>query len=259
MNGHHRAAGCVTVRVLNTEGRPVPRARLTLVDRGGRLLGQGEARADGSCELVVPGVESCVLLAGATGHLPETTNLDLTARTLPGETILLLREVTTVRGKVTEDALYMPVADALAVFMDESGRVAGAAVTSDGGCFEVAGLRPGDYTLLVLHQDFEHWLRPVFVGGAEPFLADATLTRRLFSCRGVVRDARGWPVPGTAVSLADGSGLELRERTDENGRFGFPAVPQGLYTLRVANRRPCVRRVLVAEDLDDVVVTLSAP
>lgn len=183
MNGHHRAAGCVTVRVLNTEGRPVPRARLTLVDRGGRL-GQGEARADGACELAVPGAESHVLLAGATGHLPGTTNLDLTARPLPGETVLLLREVTTVRGKVAEDALCMPVADALAVFMDESGRVAGAAVTSDDGCFEVAGLRPGGYTFLVLHQEFEPWLRPVFVGGAEPFLADATLTRRLFSCRG---------------------------------------------------------------------------
>ncbi|MFH9138922.1 carboxypeptidase regulatory-like domain-containing protein [Streptomyces sp. NPDC017524] len=244
--------------MLNTEGRPVPRARLTLVDRGGRLLGQGEARADGSCELVLRGAESCILLAGATGHLPGATNLDLTTRALPGETVLLLREVTTVRGKVTEDALWMPIADALAVFMDERGKVAGVAVTSDGGYFEVAGLRPGGYTFLVLHQEFEHWLRPVFVGGAEPFLADATLTRRLFACRGVVRDDRGRPVPGVAVSLADGSGLELRERTDENGRFGFQAVPQGLYALGLANR-PSARRVLVAEDLDDVVVILPPP
>ncbi|MEV8017878.1 carboxypeptidase-like regulatory domain-containing protein [Streptomyces sp. NPDC086554] len=212
-------------------GPPVPRARLTLVDRGGRLLGHGEARADGLCELAVPGAEPYVLLGGATGHLPGTTDLDVTARLLSDETVLLLREVTTVRGRVTEDSLYMPVPEALAVFMDDSGNMAGSAMTSDDGGFEVAGLRPGGYTLMVLHRGFEHWLRPVLVGGSEPLLADVTLTRRLFSCHGVVLDTCGRPVPGTVVSLADGSGLERREQADENGEFGFSAVPQGLYEL----------------------------
>ncbi|MEU5951728.1 hypothetical protein [Streptomyces sp. NPDC047525] len=258
MNGQHRSAGSVMVRVLNMEGRPVPRARLTLVDRGGRMLGHGEARADGLCELAVPGAEPYVLLGGATGHLPGTTDLDVTARLLSDETVLLLREVTTARGKVSEDSLYMPVPEALAVFMDDRGNVAGSAVTSDDGCFEVAGLRPGGYMLMVLHREFEYWLRAVHVGGTEPLLADATLTRRLFSCLGVVLDARGEPVPGVLVRLADGSGLELREHADEDGRFGFPAVPQGLYELGIGER-PSSRSVLVAENLTHLEVTVPDP
>ncbi|TCJ31793.1 carboxypeptidase regulatory-like domain-containing protein [Parafrankia sp. BMG5.11] len=255
MNRRRRAAGGVTVWVFNTEGRPVPRARLTLVDRGGQLLGQGEARADGSCNLSVPEADPYVLLVGATGHLPGVTNIEVAARLLPTETVLLLREVATVRGKVTEDTLYMPVPEALALFMDESGLVTGSAVTSGDGCFEIAGLRPGGYTLMVIHHEYEHWLRRVIVGGNEPLLADATLTRRLLSCRGVVRDARGRPATETVVSLTDGSGLELRVRTDQSGKFDFPTVPQGLYVLGAADRSDLMR-VLVDKDLSDMDVTL---
>lgn len=255
MNGHHRAAGRVTVQVLDTQGRPVPRAQLTLVDRKGRLLGQGEARADGSCELAAPGAAPYVLLGGATGHLPGTTHLMATGAPEPDETVLLLREQLTARGTVTEETLYMPVSDALAVFMDGTGKVAGSSVAAEDGSFEVAGLPPGHYTLLVLHQDFEHWLRPVCIGGNDPVLADAVLTRRLLSCQGVVLDADARPVADTSVTLTDGSGLALRQRTDVDGRFAFPAVPQGLYGLGVAGR-PGVRRVLVTEDTDEVEVTL---
>ncbi|MDT9699262.1 carboxypeptidase regulatory-like domain-containing protein [Streptomyces sp. P17] len=258
MHGHHRAAGHVTVRVLDTQGRPVPRAQLTLVDRGGRLLGQGEARADGSCELAVPGAAPYVLLGGATGHLPGTTHLKVTGGPEPDETVLLLREVLTARGTVVEETLYMPVPDALAVFMDDTGKVAGSGVAADDGSFEVAGLRPGRYTLLVLHQEFEHWLRPVCIGGNELVLADAVLTRRLLSCQGVVLDADGRPVADTPVTLTDGSGLALRERTDVDGRFVFPAVPQGLYALGVAGWAG-MRRVLVTEDMGEVEVTLHDP
>ncbi|MBD0844200.1 carboxypeptidase-like regulatory domain-containing protein [Streptomyces sp. TRM68416] len=208
--------------------------------------------------MAVPDAAPYVLLGGATGHLPGTAHLGGAGGPGAEETVLLLREVLTARGTVTEETLYMPVPDALAVFMDDAGRVVGSGLAADDGSFEVAGLHPGRYTLLVLHQDFENWLRTVCVGGSEPVLAEAVLTRRLFACQGVVLDADGWPVGDTPVTLTDGSGLALRERTDIDGRFRFPDVPQGVYTLRVAGWAG-QRRVCVTESMDELEVSLCGP
>ncbi|MGW2699226.1 MFS transporter [Streptomyces sp. NPDC001340] len=82
-------------RVLDAEGTPVPRAKVTLIDRRGRQAGATLSEADGSYALAVPSQGAYVLAARASGHGPlassathhgeeRAVELDLA---LPGETV----------------------------------------------------------------------------------------------------------------------------------------------------------------------------
>jgi MFS family permease len=82
-------------RVLDAGGAPVPRARLTLIDRHGRQAGATLSAEDGSYALAVPAEGAYVLAARAAGHAPlasaathagdeRPVDLDLS---LPGETV----------------------------------------------------------------------------------------------------------------------------------------------------------------------------
>ncbi|MFE2511094.1 MFS transporter [Streptomyces naganishii] len=82
-------------RVLDAEGAPVARAKVTLIDRRGRQAGATLTGADGSYALAVPAEGPYVLAARAAGHGPRASaathagddravDLDLS---LPGETV----------------------------------------------------------------------------------------------------------------------------------------------------------------------------
>ncbi|MER5913812.1 MFS transporter [Streptomyces sp. NPDC001982] len=82
-------------RVLDAHGTPVPRAKVTLIDRRGRQAGAALSAEDGSYTLTVPAEGAYVLAARATGHGPHASSathagddravdLDLA---LPGETV----------------------------------------------------------------------------------------------------------------------------------------------------------------------------
>ncbi|MGV9899155.1 MFS transporter [Streptomyces tendae] len=81
-------------RVLAADGVPVPRAKVTLIDRHGRQAGATLSDADGSYALAVPARGPYVLAARAAGHAPlahaathdgdRPVDLDLS---LPGETV----------------------------------------------------------------------------------------------------------------------------------------------------------------------------
>ena len=57
-------------RVLDAEGAPVARAKVTLIDRRGRQAGAAVSDEDGSYELAVPAEGTYVLAARAFGHGP---------------------------------------------------------------------------------------------------------------------------------------------------------------------------------------------
>ncbi|MFF7126470.1 MULTISPECIES: MFS transporter [unclassified Streptomyces] len=82
-------------RVLDAEGTPVARAKVTLIDRRGRQAGATLSEADGSYALAVPAEGAYVLAARASGHGPlassathhgeeRAVDLDLS---LPGESV----------------------------------------------------------------------------------------------------------------------------------------------------------------------------
>ncbi|MGW0142306.1 MFS transporter [Streptomyces calvus] len=82
-------------RVLDAAGVPVPRAKVTLIDRHGRRAGAAVSAEDGSYAVAVPAQGPYVLAARAAGHAPlaapathtgdeHPVDLDLS---LPGETV----------------------------------------------------------------------------------------------------------------------------------------------------------------------------
>jgi MFS family permease len=82
-------------RVLDADGAPVARAKVTLIDHRGRQAGATVSAADGSYALTVPAEGAYVLAAKAAGHAPlassathagapRPVDLDLS---LPGETV----------------------------------------------------------------------------------------------------------------------------------------------------------------------------
>ncbi|MET9903287.1 MFS transporter [Streptomyces sp. NPDC006446] len=66
----HEVLGGFRGRVLNSEGTPVARAKVTLIDRRGRQAGATLSAEDGSYALAVPAQGPYVLAARATGHGP---------------------------------------------------------------------------------------------------------------------------------------------------------------------------------------------
>jgi hypothetical protein len=82
-------------RILDADGAPVARAKVTLIDRRGRQAGATLSAADGSYALAVPAQGPYVLAARAAGHGPHASaathagddhaiDLDLS---LPAETV----------------------------------------------------------------------------------------------------------------------------------------------------------------------------
>ncbi|MEU9141936.1 MFS transporter [Streptomyces sp. NPDC048404] len=66
----HEVLGGFRGRVLDTEGGPVARAKVTLIDRRGRQAGATFSAEDGSYALAVPAEGAYVLAARAAGHGP---------------------------------------------------------------------------------------------------------------------------------------------------------------------------------------------
>jgi MFS family permease len=66
----HEVLGGFRGRVLDAEGGPVARAKVTLIDRRGRQAGATLSAEDGSYALAVPSQGAYVLAARATGHGP---------------------------------------------------------------------------------------------------------------------------------------------------------------------------------------------
>ncbi|MFE2585402.1 MFS transporter [Streptomyces sp. NPDC059378] len=82
-------------RVLDAEGSPVARAKVTLIDRRGRQAGATVSAEDGSYALAVPAEGPYVLAAKAAGHAPLASSATLPGAdrpvdldlSLPGETV----------------------------------------------------------------------------------------------------------------------------------------------------------------------------
>ncbi|MFF1447143.1 MFS transporter [Streptomyces sp. NPDC058274] len=66
----HEVLGGFRGRVVDLEGTPVPRAKVTLIDRRGRQAGATLSAEDGSYALAVPAEGAYVLAAKAAGHGP---------------------------------------------------------------------------------------------------------------------------------------------------------------------------------------------
>jgi hypothetical protein len=146
-----------------------------------------------------------------------------------------------IEGVVTADA-GQPL-DGARVRVTGSGLREGAtAVTGADGRFVIDNLPPDIFTLTVSRAgfvDYMYGLRPagregtrIQLGPSQRFQASVTMVRPGV-ITGTVRNERGMPMPGVAVS----SGVWTRTETDDRGWYRLWPVPAGDHTVRVSQGR----------------------
>jgi hypothetical protein len=143
------------------------------------------------------------------------------------------RELT---GKVrTEKAA---LSEAVVQLVDTAGHEIERAVTEADGMFRLPIPDGGQFLLLATAEGYQ----PVIdlVDADRPTPRDIVLERFSSGISGVVRDQRsGRPIGDRCVQLVDGRGITVRRAiTAADGRYEFPAIPTGDYSIVVAGFDP---------------------
>jgi EmrB/QacA subfamily drug resistance transporter len=245
----------ITGRISGPDGRPVAGAPLTVTDSVGQQVARELSGPDGGYRIGLPSGGTYLLICAARNHQPLATMLTLNL----GETRrdLTLAGAGRVEGQVL-DAAGDAVTGATVTLTDARGEVVGAAVTAADGHYQLADLYPGDYTLVATAGRALPVARTVSIDGAGAHRVDVTL-RSNATVGGVVRSARtGQPVPDATVTLTDAFGnLTGTTTTGDDGRYEFPDLVPGFYTLTTSGFAPVATPLELGSERTDQDVLLG--
>lgn len=218
----------VSGRLADPQGRPVAGARVSLqIERDGTIVPRpvlAVSRADGRFVLedVLPG-RAAVRVDALKFEPVEITGIAVQAQGRDDLAITLNRGAV-VEGRVLTQG-GRPVEDA---------RVAcgpAAALTDAEGEFRLDGVPRGPATLQVLHPSYPRFETDLRVRWRLNTV-EAVLSAGQ-ELRGQVESESGQPVAGAVLTLwASGAGTQ-QAVSGRDGRFRFPAVPEGVHRLQV--------------------------
>ncbi len=218
----------LTGRVRATDGRPLDRARVTLLAPDGGYVAGATVDPTGSYSVAVRRPETYVLVAAAPGHWPKADRVRVDG---PAVHDVTLGGAATVAGTA-------PAGSTVTLTSSVDGQVAASARTGADGGFTFERLDAGDYTLTVTapgHQPFAH---PVPLGPGERLTVPVHL-RRMAAIGGVVRTPAGTPVADAHVMLLDDRGqVRAHLVTATEGAFSFEDLPDGAYTVVASGYPP---------------------
>ena len=138
-------------------------------------------------------------------------------------------------GKVRTDNSALSAA-AIAL-VDTAGHEIERAVTDADGTFRMPIPATGQFLLLATAEGYQPVIDLVDAGRPTP--REIVLERFNSGISGVVRDRSGRPIPERCVRLVDGRGVAVRRAvTGADGRYEFPAIPAGDYSIVVAGLDP---------------------
>lgn len=123
--------------------------------------------------------------------------------------------------------------------VDTAGREIERAVTDADGTFRMPIPAAGQFLLLATAEGYQ----PVIdlVDADRPTPREIVLERFNSGISGIVRDQSRRPIPDRCVRLVDGRGVTVRRAvTGLDGRYEFPAIPAGDYSIVVAGLDPAV-------------------
>jgi EmrB/QacA subfamily drug resistance transporter len=251
------AGAVVTGRITGPDGRPVVGALLTVTDFPGHQVAREASGPDGRYRLGLPSGGAYLLICAAQQHQPLATMLTLNL----GETRrdLTLAGASRVEGRVL-GAAGGPVAGATVTLTDARGEVVGAAITAADGGYALVDLYPGDYTLVATADRTLPVARSLTLDGPGSHRVDVTL-RSNATVGGVIRSARtGHPVPDATATLTDAFGnLVGTVHTGDDGRYEFPDLMPGFYTLTASGFAPVAAPLELGSERTDLDVLLGQP
>ncbi|MFJ9175296.1 MFS transporter [Streptomyces sp. NPDC102360] len=224
---------CGTVR--HSDGTPVPRAALTLIDVSGSQIGRGATGDDGRYALATPGTGSYVLIAAAGGHQPQAVTVTVGER--PVDLDVVLGGAGRLAGSVlTADGT--PVREAIVTLTNVHGEVVSTTRSGREGGYVIAELVAGEYTLAASAPAFRPAALPVTVMASRETRQDVELAGGAM-LRGTVRAGGGRPVEDARVTLLDVAGNVVDTlTTGPDGTFRFVDLASGEYTVIAAGYPP---------------------
>ncbi|MFJ8928796.1 MFS transporter [Streptomyces sp. NPDC102364] len=232
---------CGTVR--HSDGTPVPRAALTLIDVGGSQIGRGASGDDGRYALATPGTGSYVLIAAAGGHQPQAVTVTVGER--PVDLDVVLGGAGRLAGSVlTADGT--PVREAIVTLTNVHGEVVSTTRSGREGGYVITELVAGEYTLAASAPAFRPAALPVTVMASRETRQDVELAGGAM-LRGTVRAGGGRPVEDARVTLLDVAGNVVDTlTTGPDGTFRFVDLASGEYTVIAAGYPPVATVLQVA-------------
>ncbi|WP_306316341.1 MULTISPECIES: MFS transporter [unclassified Streptomyces] len=232
---------CGTVR--HSDGTPVPRAALTLIDVGGSQIGRGASGDDGRYALATPGTGSYVLIAAAGGHQPQAVTVTVGER--PVDLDVVLGGAGRLAGSVvTADGT--PVREAIVTLTNVHGEVVATTRSGREGTYVITELVAGEYTLAASAPAFRPAALPVTVMASRETRQDVELAGGAV-LRGTVRAGGGRPVEDARVTLLDVAGNVVDTlTTGPDGTFRFVDLASGEYTVIAAGYPPVATVLQVA-------------
>jgi uncharacterized surface anchored protein len=153
-----------------------------------------------------------------------------------------------------------PIAGALLTVIGNDGWQAGKTRTDAGGQFELTGIAPSSFSIVVMAPGYAPEAAVVRAAHGGTIVHNIVLAGA-GGLAGSVLSAGDVPLPGASVSLTDASGEVLaRAVTDTDGGFVLAGAPQGTYTVTAAapGYQPASMRVEVNGSMERALLSLAA-
>lgn len=238
--------GAISGRVTDTDGAPIPGARVYPVARDRYRVGESEMRglsvvtgSGGAFLLPFLPAEQWQLLAAARGCQPSLTE-DLTVGAKSVE--IVLKPGLTLAGRVVDAVSDVGIEGMTLSATEEGIPVRARARTEAGGTFVFDGIAPGDVSVTGDHATHVLKEHPVSLSvpeeEGEPVRLEATPGGKV---RGRIVLANGEGIEGVRIGLRS-TGHSQSAITGSGGRYDFDNVPGGNYGLGTLAVTPFDRR-----------------
>ncbi|GCD44607.1 MFS transporter [Streptomyces paromomycinus] len=226
------------------KGRPSDGAKGQVSDGGkGHTPDPGKGHASDGGKVTASGGEK----AGASDS---SRRPDPAGATTPASTLVTTPRPGShrIHGTLLGGTDGTPLDGGRVVLTDAHGAVVATTTADAQGSWELTGLTPGDFTLVLSATGHRPLARSLMSPGT-PARQDARLDPAA-AVRGTVRDPHGRPLPDAAVTLQHQGGSPavhtVHTTTGPDGTFAFTGLAGGAYTLTAAGYPPHADRVTLA-------------
>jgi EmrB/QacA subfamily drug resistance transporter len=230
--------------VTGSAGEPITGAAITLTDTTGRQVDRVRSDGDGRFQLVAPSGGNYVLITSAGQFQPNASMIVLNGG--PVRHDVAMTTAGGVSGRV-QDAAGHAVPGATLVLTNQHGDVVASGLSGGDGWYRFADLLGGQYAVTVTAAGYRPLATQLTVvdGESAELNMALTATSRL---GGVIRSGRfGHPVRDARVTLVNAAGeVVAATHTDEEGRYHFPDLADGDYTLIASGYTPVVSELAIA-------------
>ncbi|MEU4843189.1 carboxypeptidase-like regulatory domain-containing protein [Nocardia testacea] len=230
--------------ITREDGRPVPGAALTLIDQRGHQVARASGSGDGGYTVAGPGPGSYVLIVSAPGHRPTAVNVAHAAH--PQRMDLTLSGLGELSGTVRSTRGDAPLAGATVTVTDQYGEVVASAASGEDGTYLCHGVVPGTYTLVAVAEHMRPTATALTVPDSGRLRHDIELAP-MAVLTGSARADGGRPVTDIQITVLDATGdVAATARTDEQGRYIVPDLPEGQYTVVARGYPPVTGQVAIS-------------